>query len=241
MDQWKQLAKVVKKELPQKTIAGCWRVGELLDEGGMGVVFDCTQLGTTVSRNFVVKIIPEDQVKEALAALKLKHECLMPAIDADIFELDVQDSQQPIRLCYIVMPKAGQGSLRNWMDEYEVHPVIVPWIVADISSALEHLHCQPGSPLVHRDLKPENILLMDEHWCLADWGIMRTGSYTDTVYATVATTLEYAPPEYFDRRPRVSSPSQAVMGRLSTGSHYTRTSHRKTLEAETPRSTCKLS
>ena len=200
MDQWKQLAKVVKKELPQKTIASRWRVGELLDEGGMGVVFNCTQLGTTNSENYVVKIIPEDQVKEAFAALKLKHECLMPTKDADIFRLNVQNSQQPIQLCYIVMPKAGQGSLGDWMDEYEVYPSMVPWIVADISSALEYLHCQPGSPLVHRDLKPENIFLMDEHWCLADWGIMRTGSYADTVYATAATTLDYAPPEYFDQQ-----------------------------------------
>jgi len=200
MDQWKQLAKVVKKELPKKTIAGRWQVGELLDEGGMGVVFNCTQLGTTDSENHVVKIVPEGQVAEAFAALKLKHECLMPAIDAGIFGLGVQDSQQPIQLCYIVMPKAGQGSLGDWMDEYEVYPSMVPWIVADISSALEYLHCQPGSPLVHRDLKPENIFLMDEHWCLADWGIMRTGSYADTVYATAATTLDYAPPEYFDQQ-----------------------------------------
>ena len=197
MDQWKKLAGVLIRELPGKVIRGRWRIGKQLDKGGMGVVFLCGDLAATNSDDHVVKFIQQDQLQEALDALQLKHEYLIPTVAAGVYEFHPQDEQQSERLLFIVMPKA-QASLRELMDVQEAGAGDVPWIVADICRGLEYLHSWPGSPLVHRDLKQENVLLT-EHYCLADWGIMRSGSYGDTVYATAIATKEYAPPEYYDQ------------------------------------------
>lgn len=198
--EWKRLVRVLKRELPGIVIRGRWKIGEQLDEGGMGVVFLCSD--RVAAANFddhVVKFIQQDQLQEALDALQLKHEYLIPTVTANVYEFQSQDGQQSERLLFIVMPKA-QASLRDFLDGNELYDVEVPWVVADICKGLQYLHSHPGSPLIHRDLKPENVLWFNDHWTVSDWGIMRTGSYADTVYATAATTLDYAPPEYFDQQ-----------------------------------------
>lgn len=67
-------------------------------------------------------------------------------------------------------------------------------VLADVASGLEHLH---GLNVIHRDLKPENILLTTRGRAkISDLGIASPNSFAPDDRRTLATTLDYASPEY---------------------------------------------
>lgn len=103
---------------------------------------------------------------------------------------------------YVVSDFAEGGSLENWFKqnkkaESEVQAVE---IVTQILQGLENLH-EKG--FVHRDLKPDNLLIMNGKLCLADFGISREVKTHSRATGT-AGTIEYMPPEAFEKNPPVS-------------------------------------
>ena len=74
----------------------------------------------------------------------------------------------------IVMPWA-EKSLRDYLNEKGSIPIDdAVRVLIDIAQALVMIEDR----IVHRDIKPENILLLDEHWCLTDFGISRYAEAT---------------------------------------------------------------
>lgn len=103
---------------------------------------------------------------------------------------------------YVVSDFAEGGSLENWFKqnkkaESEAQAVE---IVTQILQGLENLH-EKG--FVHRDLKPDNLLIMNGKLCLADFGISREVKTHSRATGT-AGTIEYMPPEAFEKNPPVS-------------------------------------
>ncbi len=91
----------------------------------------------------------------------------------------------------LVMPLASR-TLRKHLDAGLLQVDEVAAILRDIVTALTDL----DGRVVHRDIKPENILLLNDAWCLADFGISR---YTEATTAPdtqkFALTPAYAAPE----------------------------------------------
>lgn len=171
----------------QIKLSKTWTVGSPLPGGvgGFGRVFDVTD---SEGKLFVAKLVPKAEgaqrellFGDSIAASRCRN--VIPVLDSG--EHDDQ--------LVIIMPKASQ-SLRQ-------HLVAAPGplqlseasrILQDIVTALVDL----DGEIVHRDLKPENVLLLDDRWCLTDFGISRyAGATTAADTRKFSFTPPYAAPE----------------------------------------------
>lgn len=92
----------------------------------------------------------------------------------------------------IVMPRAEMSLAERLAQAEPVELAECLAILDDVAQALASL----DGRIVHRDLKPANVLLLDDKWCLADFGIAR---YVDASTAADtrkhSLTMPYAAPE----------------------------------------------
>ena len=160
-----------------------WHIGERLGKGGFGQVFlacseDCASA--------VAKLIPRSPGAD--------RELLFQDLDSVRTNVvPVIDRGEWDDFWVLVMPRA-EMSLRKYLDnaggQLSVNSAVQ--VLIDIVEALADLQ----GDIVHRDIKPENVLLLDDHWCLADFGISKyadatTAPHTRKYYNTPA----YAAPE----------------------------------------------
>lgn len=153
-------------------VAGRYRVGKLLGQGGMGRVWLARDV--VLDRDVAVKevILPGDLVgperdavqrrtlREARAAARLTHPNVAQVFD--VFEVDGQP--------WIVMEHVPSRSLQQVTDaEGPLEPRRVARIGLEVLAALRAAH-QAG--VVHRDVKPSNVLLTEGgRVVLTDFGI----------------------------------------------------------------------
>ena len=94
----------------------------------------------------------------------------------------------------LVMPRAEKSlrthlvQIQDRLSALDALPILVQ--IAQALVAIE------GRGVVHRDIKPENVLLLENSWCLADFGIARYAEATTTPDTLkYAMTAAYAAPE----------------------------------------------
>jgi hypothetical protein len=150
-----------------------WKLGERIGGGGFGQVYSAR---SSDGESAVAKMVPKvPGGQRELLFVKLGGvRNVVPIIDSG----ETDDSW------VLIMPRAKK-SLRQHLDEV-VGPLDVSdatAILLDVATGLSDL----DGKVVHRDLKPENILLLDEAWCLADFGISRYAEAT-----TAPDTQKYA-------------------------------------------------
>ncbi len=135
-----------------------WIVGEQLNAGGFGRVFELVGDGEPVVAKFVPKAPGAD--RELLFVNLTPVRNVVPIVDSGEF----QD------YWVLVMPKA-EKSLREHLESCGGAITVedATGVLVDVAEALADLR----SSVVHRDLKPENVLLFHGSWCLADFGISR--------------------------------------------------------------------
>ena len=129
----------------------------------------------------------EDVEKEARVWLQASgHPNILPMIEANIYDGQIA----------LVSEYAADGSLLDWLRKHDGrNPSVEKAIemMVGILAGLEHLHRRN---IIHRDLKPANILLQGDIPRLADFGISRVLSSTQST--TPAGTLAYMSPEAFN-------------------------------------------
>lgn len=156
-----------------------WVLGSQLGGGGFGQVFEAEAEGIPAAAKFVPKAAGAD--RELLFADLPDVENVVPVIDKG----ETEDHW------VLVMPRA-ECSLRERMNDGPLDLDTALTVLRDICTALAAL----DDLVVHRDLKPENVLLLDDAWCLADFGISRYAEATtsdDT--RKFAMTPAYTAPE----------------------------------------------
>jgi YVTN family beta-propeller protein len=176
-------------------IAGC-RIESVAGRGGMGVVFQATQL--RLDRKVAVKAIAPDLAladdyrerfqREARLAASIEHPNVIPVYEAD--ELDTGE-------LYLVMRWVDGTDLGKMLStERRLSPAYAVQTLTPVALALDAAHARG---LVHRDVKPANVLIASgsEHVYLTDFGIARRpdedGGLTKT--GAIVGTLAYAAPE----------------------------------------------
>ncbi|MFD0279814.1 serine/threonine-protein kinase [Kitasatospora sp. NPDC127111] len=163
--------------------SGDWEILDRIgDPGGYGEVFEALASdGTRVA----VKLIPKGPgVDREPEFAELSARSVVPVLAVGETETHV----------VIVMPKAEKSLAAFLKERGEPLPVAdAIAILMDIAQSLSDL---ATAGIVHRDLKPANVLLLDDRWCLADFGISRfAGAATAKLTWKGGGTSEYKAPE----------------------------------------------
>lgn len=138
---------------------GHYRIDRLLGQGGMGSVYQATDL--RLQRGVALKVMhphlasqqqfQQRFLQEARAAARLDH----PSI-VRVLYFGLEDNQ-----LFLVMELVTGGSLRDYLKRlYDIHKFIeiqeAVALTRQIADALNYAH-QNG--MIHRDIKPDNVLL----------------------------------------------------------------------------------
>lgn len=137
-------------------VGGRYRVGSVIGEGGMGVVFEATHLGleTKVALKVIRSELKNDEefvqrfVNEARAAALLKGEHV-----ARVFDVGTLASGEP----YLVMERLDGMGLEAFLEAVgPLEPPEAAHLVLEVCEGLAEAH---ALSLVHRDIKPANLFL----------------------------------------------------------------------------------
>jgi eukaryotic-like serine/threonine-protein kinase len=138
-------------------LAGRYRIERLISRGGMGAVFEATQLGLdrAVAIKLLLPALSRDEKmrerfrREARSAASLRHPNII-----QIYDYGISDHGP-----YIVMELARGKSLRQLVNKGALEIGLSVELMSQICSALAAAH---SATIIHRDLKPDNIMIEEQ-------------------------------------------------------------------------------
>lgn len=138
-------------------LAGRYRIERLISRGGMGAVFEATQLGLdrAVAIKLLLPVLSRDEKmqerfrREARSAASLRHPNII-----QIYDYGISDHGP-----YIVMELARGKSLRQLLGRGPLSIEMSVELMGQICSALAAAH---SATIIHRDLKPDNIIVEEQ-------------------------------------------------------------------------------
>lgn len=154
-----------------------WRLGEEIGSGGFGRVYVAEADDGFVG---VAKLVPKTPGSD--------RELLFEDLEGVRNVVPILESGDVDDHWVLIMPRAD-GSLRQHTTQ-RARPLDadeVVTILQDVVAALVDL----DGRVVHRDLKPANVLLLEDRWCLADFGIAR---YAEASTAPDTQKFAWSPP-----------------------------------------------
>ncbi|MDQ3748340.1 MAG: protein kinase [Acidobacteriota bacterium] len=185
----------------ERTIENRYRLEKLLGKGGMGAVYEATDL--RINRPVAVKILSgamfgnKDALRrferEAQTAGKLNHRNIVTVFDYGVLSTEG---------AFLVMELVAGETLSEVLKRKE--KLDAETVVAWFGQVLDGVEAAHKAGIIHRDLKPDNIFVTRHEdkmvrLCILDFGIARFNEheFTDsvTVPGTVMGTFGYMPPE----------------------------------------------
>ncbi|MGA4540387.1 serine/threonine-protein kinase [Uniformispora flossi] len=179
-----------------RTVAGRYRLTEMLGRGGMGTVWRAAD--TVLDRDVAVKEVrvPEglDDEERARRSARAMREVRAAALVVHPNVVVVYDVVEDDGRPWIVMEFVPGRTLAEDLDEGRLPVRDAARLTRQLIDALRSVH---AADVVHRDVKPGNVLLSrDGRAVLTDFGIATlVGATTITATGTTIGTLEYMAPE----------------------------------------------
>jgi eukaryotic-like serine/threonine-protein kinase len=139
-----------------RLLAGRYCLERRLGRGGMGVVYEATDV--SLARSVAVKVLREELVGDPESAERFEHEARTSARFTHPHVVTVHDFGivQGAR-AFLVMERLEGRTLRDELtDAGRLERERVLWVLRGVCSAVEAAHRRS---LVHRDLKPENVFV----------------------------------------------------------------------------------
>ncbi len=186
--------------VPGTELAG-YRILRFVDRGGMGAVYEATQLSLErrVALKFIARSLGEDERfrerfrREARSGAAIDHPNILPVYETG----ELEDGSLYLALRFVDGPNLG--ALLRERGPLEVAEAVQ--IMTQVAEALDAAH---DRGLVHRDVKPANVLLESHergwHVYLADFGLAKPqdsdGEHTQA--GEMLGTVDYMAPEQIE-------------------------------------------
>jgi len=146
-------------ELPDDVppiIAGRYRLDRILGKGGMGAVYEATQL--QLNRQVAIKVMLPSVSQDEEARRRFEREARVSAALRHPNVVEVYDFGEDEGRLYLVMEKLVGVELDSLIGK-DKPPIPVPRMLSILSQVASALVAAHAIQLVHRDLKPSNIFL----------------------------------------------------------------------------------
>ncbi len=175
------------------TIVAGYRVDGVLGEGGMGAVYNATQL--SLNRTIALKVLATDLSSDPTFRERFRREGLLQAQIEHPNIVTVYEAGETEHGLFLAMRVVRGPTLKELILDGSLDPARTVRILRPVAEALDTAH-EVG--LIHRDVKPQNILLgARDHPYLADFGLTKApdeaGRLTDT--GQFVGTIDYVSPE----------------------------------------------
>jgi serine/threonine protein kinase len=183
--------------LPVGTMLSVYRVGPVIGEGGMGVVYRAHD--TAAKRDVALKCLHANLAGDPEIRRRFAREARVLRVWSHPGAVAVFDFVEHEHLLSIVMELVSGGSLATHLARWRGRMPYdeIRTIMADVLEAMQDAH---DHGVVHRDLKPDNILVRDDGGRLrpkiVDFGIAKIlEGTTFTVSGALLGTCRYMAPE----------------------------------------------
>jgi serine/threonine-protein kinase len=174
-----------------ESVAG-YRIDDVLGSGGMGVVYEATQIA--LDRKVALKVLAPHLSDDLVFRERFRREGVLQAALEHPHVVTVYEAGESDAGLYLAMRLVRGTNLKELLAGGSLAPEQALELLAQIADALDAAHAQD---VVHRDVKPPNILV-DENGkaFLADFGLTRgTSQNTLTRTGSYVGTLDYVSPE----------------------------------------------
>jgi serine/threonine-protein kinase len=179
---------------------GGYRIDRLIGRGGMGSVYEATQL--SLERTVALKVIAPDLSADASFRERFRREGRIQARIDHPHIIPIHDAGESGHGLFLAMRLVRGANLVEVLAGGTLDTVGSLHLLGQTAGALDAAH---EAGLVHRDIKPHNILVelrRAEHAYLADFGITKAeGDPNLTVTGSIVGTIDYMAPEQFLGRP----------------------------------------
>jgi hypothetical protein len=149
-------------------IAG-YRIEGVLGRGGMGIVYEATQLslGRTVALKLLAPLLSHDPIYQA----RFRREGVLQAAIDHPHIVTVHEAGSSDAGLFIAMRLIRGPSLKDELGVGPLDPARALVLLAPLADALDSAH---EAGLIHRDVKPQNVLIgPGDHAYLADFGLTK--------------------------------------------------------------------
>jgi len=197
-----------------QTLAGKYRIEELISEGGMGSVYRGTHV--LMDKKVAIKVLRSSLAADDTIVARFSREAKAASRIAHPHALSVTDfGESENGIVFLVMEYLDGETLKNVIRKEGPMPLNrVVEIMRQVGGALDAAHAEQ---VIHRDLKSDNIMLMEANggdWAkVLDFGIAkiqeRVGGYDPGITAPnlIIGTPQYMSPEQCSQSSELDSRS----------------------------------
>jgi serine/threonine-protein kinase len=174
------------------TVAGSYRVEDVLGRGGMAVVYRARNVEQ--GREVALKMLGGELSSDPEFAARFQREGRLQASLEHPHVVTVYEAGESEHGLYLAMRLIRGSTLAALMEGRALDARRALALLAQVADALETAH---AARLVHRDVKPQNVLVGDsDDAYLGDFGITRLGGATSvTAPDRLMGTVSYLAPE----------------------------------------------
>jgi serine/threonine protein kinase len=177
-----------------------YRIDRLIGEGGMGVVYEATQL--SLDRKVALKLLSGELSADAGFRERFRHEARIQGAMDHPNIVTVHEAGESQYGLFIAMELIRGATLKDLIVGRELDAGRTLRILTQVADALDSAH---DAGLIHRDIKPHNILVRAgrrDHAFLADFGVTKVRGGTNlTKTGHFVGTVDYMAPEQIRGEP----------------------------------------
>ena len=188
---------------------GAYKIEGLIGRGGMGVVYEATQL--SLNRKVAVKVLSFTLADDSSFRERFRREQRVMAAFEHPNVCPIYEAGEVDGRLYLVMRLVRGPTLKDLIVARELDPGRTAQIIAQTADALDTAH---EAGLIHRDIKPQNVLIDErDHAYLADFGLAVTSSEIGiTQTGQFVGTIDYVSPEQIRGEPATAMADVYALG-----------------------------